>query len=270
MNEYASDPLSVVVTGGGSGIGLATVELVLQRGGYAAIVDVDVERADPLVRGYPGRLHAFVGNVIDEQRMRQVSEEIGQCLSVSVNALVNCAGAPSVAASIEDDTVEHWSRIVESHLTGTYVSCKVFGSAIAGSSTTGSIVNLASVVALRPGPVLAYGAAKSGIINLTESLATHWATANVRVNAVAPGWTDTPFVRRTDRTEKDLQTIIDATPQARMLQPVEVAEVIYFLISSASSAVTGATIVCDGGYVAGSGWAPYGGFRRRASGAARP
>ncbi|MCZ2079361.1 MAG: SDR family oxidoreductase, partial [Bryobacterales bacterium] len=73
-----------------------------------------------------------------------------------------------------------------------------------------------------------------------------------------------------ERLNDDLQTIIDATPQARMLQPVEVAEVIYFLISPASSAVTGATIVCDGGYVAGSGWAPYGGFRRPTSGAARP
>jgi NAD(P)-dependent dehydrogenase (short-subunit alcohol dehydrogenase family) len=252
-----TQPLSVLVTGGSSGIGLATVEMVLERGGSAVIVDIDVERAGALQKRYPERLQLFVGSVTDEARMREILEE-----AAPLNALVNCAGIPPVKASIEDYSVEQWTRVVESHLTGTYIACKVFGSAMAKADARGAIVNLASVVACRPGPVLAYGAAKSGILSLTEALSAHWAAQGVRVNAVAPGWTDTPFVRRKDRTDRDYQSIIDATPQGRMLDPSEIAEVIFFLISPASSAVTGATLVCDGGYVAGSGWAPYGGFPR--------
>jgi NAD(P)-dependent dehydrogenase (short-subunit alcohol dehydrogenase family) len=67
------------------------------------------------------------------------------------------------------------------------------------SRERGAIVNLASVLSFRPGPVLGYGAAKAGIVNLTEALAVQWAKKNVRVNAVAPGWTDTPFLRPKER-----------------------------------------------------------------------
>jgi NAD(P)-dependent dehydrogenase (short-subunit alcohol dehydrogenase family) len=260
-----TQPLSVVVTGGSSGIGLATVEMVLERGGSAVIVDIDVERAGELAQRHPERLQRFVGSVTDEARMREILDEASSAAKAPFNALVNCAGIPPIKSPIEDYPVEQWTRVIESHLTGTYISCKVFGAAMAQSDAGGAIVNLASVVACRPGPVLAYGAAKSGIVSLTESLSAHWASKRVRANTVAPGWTDTPFVRRKDRTDKDYQAIIDATPQGRMLAPSEIAEVIHFLISPASSAVTGATIVCDGGYVAGSGWAPYGGFPHAAT-----
>jgi NAD(P)-dependent dehydrogenase (short-subunit alcohol dehydrogenase family) len=260
--NYASTLLSVLVTGGSSGIGLATVQLILQRGGHAVIVDLDTTRADELARQYPGQLQRFVGDVTDEVRLREILELASRATDVPLNGLVNCAGIAPIPTPIEDYPVEQWSRVLDSHLTGTYITCKVFGAAFARSGAPASIVNLASVVAHRPGPVLAYGAAKSGILSLTEALAVHWASHQVRINAVAPGWTDTPFVRRKGRTDKDFRSIVDATPQARLLDPAEIAEVILFLLSPAASAVTGSTINCDGGYVAGSGWAAYGGFPR--------
>ncbi len=263
MNSISvSTPLSVVVTGGGSGIGLATVRLVLERGGSVVIVDLDVTGADELARQYPRRLQRFAGSVTDEARLREILELASREAEVPLNGLVNCAGIAPIPAPIEDYPVEQWSRVVESHLTGSYIACKVFGAAFARSGSPGSIVNLASVLAHRPGPVLAYGAAKSGVVSLTEALAAHWASRHVRVNAVAPGWTDTPFVRRKGRTDEDFRSIVDATPQGRLLEPAEIAEVIVFLLSPAASAVTGSTINCDGGYIAGSGWAPYGGFPR--------
>ena len=269
-SNFGSTPLSVVVTGGSSGIGLATVRLILERGGGAVIVDLDTARADELARQYPRRLQRFAGDVTDEPRLREILELASRATEVPLNGLVNCAGIAPIPTPIEDYPVEQWTRVLESHLTGTYIACKVFGAAFARTGTPGSIVNLASVLAHRPGPVLAYGAAKSGIVSLTESLAAHWASRRVRVNAVAPGWTDTPFVRRKGRTDKDFQSIVDATPQARLLDPAEIAEVILFLLSPAASAVTGSTINCDGGYVAGSGWAPYGGFPRAAGDAGGP
>ncbi|MDR5761327.1 SDR family oxidoreductase [Caballeronia sp. LZ035] len=264
----APGPLSVVVTGGSSGIGLATVQSILERGGNAVVIDLDVTRCDDLLRRFPGRLQCFTGDVADEARLKDILDVASSASKIPLSGLVTCAGIAPIPAPIEDTTVEAWSRVLESHLTGTYICCRVFGAAFARSSVSGSIVTLASVLAHRPGPVLAYGAAKSGILSLTESLAAHWAARGVRVNAVAPGWTDTPFVRRKGRTDKDFQSIIDATPQARLLDPAEIAEVILFLLSPASSAVTGSTINCDGGYVAGSGWAPYGGFPRMPAGGA--
>ncbi|HEY1231021.1 MAG TPA: SDR family oxidoreductase, partial [Ramlibacter sp.] len=239
-------------------------------GGGAVIVDLDTTRADELAGQYPRQLQRFVGDVTDETRLREILELASRATDVPLNGLVNCAGIAPIPTPIEDYPVEQWSRVLESHLTGTYIACKVFGAAFAQSAAGGSIVNLASVLAHRPGPVLAYGAAKSGMLSLTEALAAHWASRQVRVNAVAPGWTDTPFVRRHGRTDKDFQAIVDATPQARLLDPAEIAEVILFLLSPAASAVTGSTINCDGGYVAGSGWAPYGGFPRAPGDASGP
>ena len=125
----------------------------------------------------------------------------------------------------------------------------------------GSIVNISSVVGYNSGPVLAYGAAKAGIINLTSALSTQWAKNRVRVNAVAPGWTDTPLLRPKERnSQRDLTPILNAVPQKRLMEASEIADVISFLLSKSSSSITGTTIKCDGGTLAGAGWLPYGGF----------
>lgn len=258
--KYSQEPLSVVITGGSSGIGLALSELLVQRSDHVTLIDISTERIQDLAAHHPKNLRVFAGSVTDEARLRAILGEIRDSGIPPINALVNCAGVPPTAAPIEDCPVAEWTRIIDSHLNGTYLSCQVFGGEIAARGNGGAIVNLASVLAFRAGPVLAYGAAKSAIVNLTESLAAHWAARGVRVNAVAPGWTDTPFLRRKERQNGDFKSIIDATPQGRLLQPIEIAEVIAFLLSPLASAVCGSTLVCDGGYMAGSGWAPYGGF----------
>lgn len=256
----AANVLSVIVTGGASGIGAATARRVVAAGGSVGIIDLDGERAEALARALGPSVIAHAGSVLDEEALEAAWRTLSDRLP-PVNGLVNCAGVPPVPRAIEDYPVAEWNRIVESHLTGTYIPCRVIGSAIAAGGGGGAIVNLASVLSFRSGPVLAYGAAKCGVVNLTEALAVHWARQGVRVNAVAPGWTDTPFLRPKERQgERDLTPILNATPQRRLMRSEEIAEVIHFLLSAASSAITGATIPCDGGVIAGSGWAPYGGF----------
>jgi len=251
---------SVIVTGGASGIGRAVAELTLSRGGCVGVIDLDVTRVVDMAQAWPGRVVALQGSVLNEDFLNTAWASFAQELPVPVNGLVNCAGLPPTPRAIEDLDVVEWSRIVESHLSGTFIPCKVLGGELARAGRSGSVVNLASVLAYRPGPVLAYGAAKSGVVSLTASLAVHWAKAGVRVNAVAPGWTDTPFLRPQERGERDFGPILRATPQGRLMQPSEIAEVICFLLSPAASAVTGSTIPCDGGVIAASGWPPYGGF----------
>lgn len=132
---------------------------------------------------------------------------------------------------------------------------------MARSGKGGAIVNLASVVGIHPGPTLAYGPAKAGVINLTKILATQWAKAGVRVNSVAPGWTDTPFLRPAQRGgQRDAAPIKKAVPMGRLLAPEEIAQPIAFLLSSAASAITGVVLPCDGGFLAAAGWSAYGGF----------
>ena len=254
-----SNGLSVIVTGGASGIGAAVSRRIVGTGGHVAILDLNLDAATSLADELGASAFAAFADVLDEQLLIKINETIGASLP-PINGLVNCAGIAQVPTPIEDYAVENWARVVDSHLKGTYISCRVFGSAMA-KRKHGAIVNLASVLAFRSGPVLAYGPAKAAIVNLTEALAVQWAKRGVRVNAVAPGWTDTPFLRPKERKgERDFTPILRATPLGRLMQPEEIAEVIYFLLSPMSAVVTGATIPCDGGVIAGAGWAPYGGF----------
>jgi NAD(P)-dependent dehydrogenase (short-subunit alcohol dehydrogenase family) len=260
MDESTSDcQLSIIVTGGASGIGAAVAELVLERGGCVGILDIDLTKCSENLAPRKGRCIRVAASTLDQTAVMEAWSQVTNELDRPINGLVNCAGVPPIPAPIESYEVSEWSRLLESHLTGTYIPCKVIGSELARLGH-GSIVNLASVLAFRSGPVLAYGAAKSGVVSLTESLAVHWAKSGVRVNAVAPGWTETPFLRPAGRPNRDFSPILSATPQKRLLPPREIAEVVYFLLSESSRAITGVTIPCDGGVIAGSGWAPYGGF----------
>lgn len=251
--------LSVIVTGGASGIGAAVSRRIVCSGGHVAILDVNSDAAFSLADELGASAFAAFGDVLDEQLLIKTNDAIGARLP-PINGLVNCAGIAQVPTPIEDYLVEDWARVVDSHLKGTYISCRVFGSAMA-KRRHGAIVNLASVLSFRSGPVLAYGPAKAAVVNLTEALAVQWAKRGVRVNAVAPGWTDTPFLKPRERKgERDVTPILRATPLGRLMKPEEIAEVIYFLLSPRSAVITGATIPCDGGVIAGAGWGPYGGF----------
>lgn len=252
--------ITAIVTGGASGIGAATARRIVAAGGRVGILDLNADAARVLADELGPEACAEAGDVLDEMALgaslAAVEAKLGE-----VNALVCCAGIAQVPRAIEDWPVADFRRIVESHLTGTYASCRVIGSHIARQGSGGGVVNISSVVGVNPGPVLAYGPAKAAVASLTQILAVHWASKGVRVNAVAPGWTDTPFLKPKERKgERDFTPILDATPMHRLMQPAEIAETIHFLLSPAASGITGALVPCDGGVLAGAGWFPYGGF----------
>lgn len=259
MEAEKTSQYSVIVTGGASGIGAAVARKVVAAGGHVGIMDRNKEGALAIASELGGKAAAVHVDALDEAAMAAAHEELARRLP-RIDGLVNCAGMPPVPKRIEDQPADDWERVLDSHLKTTYIACRIVGGAMAGRGR-GAVVNVASVLSFRSGPVLAYGPAKAGVVNLTEALAVQWARRGLRVNAVAPGWTDTPFLRPAERKgERDLTPILNATPMGRLMRPEEIAEVICFLLSPLASAVTGVTVPCDGGVIAGSGWAPYGGF----------
>lgn len=261
---------TVAVTGGASGIGAAAAQRAIEAGLSVAILDLDETRARTTAERLGENASSFACDACDEASLTRALEKITATMP-PLRGLVCCAGRPPLPHSIEETSLDEWRGLLESHLTSTFLACKVIGGAIANADHSGAIVTTASVVGFNPGPVLGYGAAKAATVNLTKALAVQWAPKGVRVNGVAPGWTETPFLTaKRAEGQRDLTPILAASPQNRLLQPEEIAEVIWFLLSPAASAVTGTTIVCDGGTLAGAGWPPYGGLPRAASDESAP
>jgi NAD(P)-dependent dehydrogenase (short-subunit alcohol dehydrogenase family) len=245
-----------MITGGASGIGEAVARRVVAGGGYAGIADQDETRAKVLLAELGDRAAFAPCDASSEASVAAALDALSGHLP-PINALFASAAIRIRSKSAAALSVEEFRAMVDSHLTWTYVANRVVGlRLVAGGG--GAIVNMASVLAFRPGPVMGYSEGKVAVMNLTQSLAVEWAMAGVRVNAVAPGWTDTPYLDA--RRVQGFGVITDAVPQHRMIAPAEIAEVVHFLLSPAASAISGATIPCDAGYIAGTGWAPHGGI----------
>ena len=153
--------------------------------------------------------------------------------------------------------MELWRNVMQVNVEGTFNANRVFGARMARRGR-GSIVNTASVVGHASSPALAYGPSKAAVLNLTQSLASYWGHAGVRVNSVSPGSTMT--ARHMARDQRRYATNVDSQMAlGRRMQPNEVAEGIEFLASERASAITGADLVIDAGWLAASTWGFYGG-----------
>lgn len=249
-----------VITGGASGIGLATAARVRAGGGRAVLLDIDGERCRSAAASLGADVAAVQADVVEEASLeaaaRRIEDECGP-----IGGLVCAAGAPQVPGPADAMGIDDWDGVVASHLKGTFLTCRIFGRRMLAHGEGGAIVNVASVTGFCPGPTYAYAPAKAAVINMTAILAAEWARKGVRVNAVAPGWTDTPFLTRRSNPDKprDMSALANASPLGRLLRAEEIAEVIWFLLSPQSSAIVGSTLLCDGGFLAARGWAPYGG-----------
>ena len=131
-----------------------------------------------------------------------------------------------------------------------------------GERRHGAIVNVASVAGMTSGPIHAYTAAKAGVIQMTQTLAAEWGRAGVRVNAVSPGFTRTVALEAGIASGAMNKRLMESqAAMNRMVEPVEVAQAIAWLLSPMSSAVTGINLPVDAGFIAGSTWGAYGGLR---------
>ncbi|WP_245566253.1 SDR family NAD(P)-dependent oxidoreductase [Stappia stellulata] len=238
-----------IITGGASGIGLATAAWILDAGGNVALIDVDADRvagAREALADAQSRVVALAADVCDEVAVRAAFSQTCDHFDRPLSGLVNSAGIARNLHSL-DTSAQTMRDVLDVNVVGSFVPCQAFAGA--WRAPEAAIVNLASVSGMigNTGRA-AYGASKGAVIALTKVLATEFAPMGIRVNAVSPGPVRTPMVAGL-HTEDFAALWTARIPLRRYGEPGELAEAIGFLVSPSASYVTGEVLAVDGGYL---------------------
>lgn len=241
----------VLITGGASGIGLATGRRFVAEGARVALLDHDAKSLDHAAQELGKAAVAVNADVTDEAQVRHAVDHASKALQ-GLDGLVNSAGI-SFWRSFADLTFEEWRRTLSVNLDGPFLVCKAALPALkaAGKAT---IVNIASGSGLQPRLNFShYCASKGGIVLFTKAIAMDLAADNIRVNAVCPGIVMTPLVERnlalTGDREAAYQRYISRNLMKRFGTAEEIADVVLWLTGDESAFVTGSAVSVDGGSV---------------------
>ena len=229
----------VVVTGAAGGVGHACASWMAQRG--ARVYSLDRRRPDVVVG-------TFVE--VDVSSEKSVAAAVQAVVDAEgrIDGLVAAAGLSEEPTPAEAMDLDVWSRTIGVNLTGVFLTCQHVGRVMLAQGG-GRIVTIASMsgahVVNNPQQQVAYNASKGGLVAMTKSLAFEWAPRGVRVNALSPGYVDTPLLG----SKQDLHTVWkDATPLRRFAEPAEVAAAAAWLLSDEAAFCCGTELLMDGGY----------------------
>lgn len=247
---------SALVTGGASGIGRATALAFAREGARVAVADILEEAAQSTVseiEAMGGQALAIACDVTDDDAVKAMIAATVDAYG-SLDCAFNNAGiAPyqvnAGGQKIADVAPEAWRRLIDVNLTGVWLCLRHEVAQMRAQGSGGVIINTASILGLVGSATSsAYGAAKHGVVGLTKTAAADHAEDNIRVNAVCPGYIETPMTEETMRRRGG--RILARVPMARMGKAGEIAEAVVWLCSPKASFVTGVSWAVDGGYTA--------------------
>ena len=238
---------TTLVTGGASGIGLATVRRFSAEGADVVLADLDDDRGAEVADEVQGRyVHCDVTDAEQVTAMVAVAVDRYGGLDVAFN---NAGIALADDESILATGIEAWNRVQEVNLTGVYLCCKAVLPTML-EQRRGSIINTASFVAVMGSATsqISYTASKGGVLAMTRELGVQYARDGIRVNALCPGPVDTPLLRELFASDPDgARRRFVHVPMGRFADPVEIANAALFLASDESSYVNASTFLVDGG-----------------------
>ncbi len=236
-----------VVTGGGSGIGLKTAQMLAAAGAEVCVVGRRAELLDEAVATIGGGSWSTPCDVSSEEDVSKLAEAVKERWGV-VDGLVNNAGIAPMA-TLEGTELQLWDQVFAVNVRGPYLACRLLGPMLKQGRNP-SVINVSSSLAVRAIPgMAAYNASKAAVNQLTRSLALEWAPV-VRVNAVMPAVVDTPIHGSRGMDASQVEFMAKIHPMQRIGQPADVASLIVYLMSDAASWMTGSVLPIDGGMTA--------------------
>lgn len=239
------------ITGGAGGIGASIAKGLLEAGADVAIVDIDMEKANKVVKelsSVGGKIIAVKADLTTEEGTNKMIEEIVEKFGRIDIAFANAGITSNTPA--EDMSFDEWKKVIDINLHAVFLTDQAAGRQMIKQGDGGSIINTGSMsahIVNIPQPQCAYNASKAAVNHLTKSLAVEWADKKIRVNSISPGYINTELLQ-SEELKPLVEKWIEGTPQRRLGEPEELQGLAVYLAGDTSSYVTGSDFIIDGGY----------------------